>query len=108
MKVWLTASLIGVLVMGAVLFYGFVWGDFSGEGSQLLAMPWGIVSLIDVYLMFFLFSGWVFYREKSKLVALLWFVLTLVLGALTAYFYTFLALIRSRGDWQRFWLGRRG
>lgn len=65
MKLAKIISLLGVLAMTAVLIYGFTVGDFSGEGSQLLSMPWGIVSLVDLYTGFVLFSGWIIYREKS-------------------------------------------
>jgi hypothetical protein len=38
--------------MTAVLIYGFTVGDFAMEGKQLLSMPWGIVSLVDLYVGF--------------------------------------------------------
>ncbi|MBN1955937.1 MAG: hypothetical protein JW900_12935 [Anaerolineae bacterium] len=45
-------AVVGILAMGGVLIYGFTVGDFSGEGQQLLSMPWGIVSLVDLYVGF--------------------------------------------------------
>ena len=48
MKIAKTISFLGMLAMTAVLIYGFTVGDFLGEGSKLLAMPWGIVSLVDL------------------------------------------------------------
>ena len=100
-------SLLGLLSMTAVLIYGFTVGDFSGEGGQLLSMPWGIVSLVDLYVGFALFSGWIVYREKSAVRSVVWVVLMMILGFWTASLYTFLALQASDGDWQRFWLGQR-
>ncbi len=50
-------ALLGVAVMSAALFYGFATGDFFGEGRQLATMPWGIVSLVDLYTGFVLFSA---------------------------------------------------
>ncbi|HOU15458.1 MAG TPA: hypothetical protein PKZ84_20315 [Anaerolineae bacterium] len=47
MKLAKIVSILGVLAMTTALVNGFTRGDFSGEGSQLLAMPWGIVSLND-------------------------------------------------------------
>ncbi len=72
MKIAKIISLLGVIAMTAVLIYGFTVGDFLREGSQLTAMPWGIVSLVDLYTGFILFSGWIIYREKSLPVAILW------------------------------------
>jgi len=107
MKLAKLTALLGLLAMTAALIYGFTVGDFSGEGSQLLAMPWGIVSLVDLYTGFILFSGWILYREASAARALPWVVAMMILGFWTASLYALLALIRSQGDWQRFWLGAR-
>jgi hypothetical protein len=99
-------ALLGLLAMTGVLVYGFLVGDFAGEGRQLLSMPWGIVSLVDLYVGFFLFSGWIVYREGVTARAAVWVVLMMVLGFWTASLYVLLALQAGSGDWQRFWLGR--
>lgn len=100
-------ALLGLLAMSGVLVYGFAIGDFSGEGSVLLSMPWGIVSMVDLYTGFILFSGWIIYRERSAIRAVLWVVAMMVLGFWAGSLYALLALNRSRGDWKRFWLGDR-
>jgi hypothetical protein len=97
---------LGAAAMAAVLIYGFTIGDFAAEGSQLLSMPWGIVSLVDLYVGFALFSGWIIYRESSPARALVWVVAVLVFGFLTASVYALLALRSSSGDWRRFWMGK--
>jgi hypothetical protein len=107
MKMAKVVALLGTLAMAGVLIYGFTVGDFTGEGNVLLSMPWGIVSLVDVYVGFILFSGWVVYRERSLARAIVWVFLIMVLGNFTAGLYTFLALQASGGDWGRFWMGRR-
>lgn len=96
----------GLLAMSAILVYGFTVGQFTVEGSQLLSMPWGIVSMVDLYVGFSLFSGWIVYREKSILSSLTWILLMMVLGFWAGSLYTLLALYRSRGNWQQFWMGR--
>jgi hypothetical protein len=100
-------ALIGVLAMGSALIYGFAVGDFSGEGNALLRMPWGIVSLVDVYTGVVLFSCWVVFRERSVPRSAIWIVLVIVLGFFAAALYTLVALISSDGSWERFFLGRR-
>jgi len=107
MKIAKAVALLGVLAMTAVLVYAFTTGDLAGEGSVLLSMPWGIVSLVDLYVGFMLFSGWIVYREQSLVRSVVWVVLMMVLGFFTASLYVFIALQRSDGDWRRFWLGRR-
>jgi len=106
MKLAKLISVLGVLAMTAVLVNGFTRGDFLGEGSQLFAMPWGIVSLVDLYTGFVLFSCWIIYREKSLPVAILWTIAMMTLGFFAGSLYAFVALQSSNGDWRKFWLGK--
>jgi len=105
MQIAKVIALLGALAMGGALLYGFVAGDFVEEGGDLLSMPWGIVSLVDLYVGFVLFSGWIVFRENSLTRSIFWVVLMMVLGFFTASLYTFIALHTSRGDWKRFWMG---
>jgi len=107
MRLAKTIAFLGLVAMTAVLIFGFMVGDFGREGRELLAMPWGIVSLVDLYVGFTLFSAWIVYRERSFWPSLIWVVLMMVLGFFTASLYTLIALQRSGGDWKRFWMGRR-
>jgi hypothetical protein len=107
MKIAKIISLAGLLAMTAVLIYGFTVGDFSAEGARLVAMPWGIVSLVDLYVGFALFSGWIVFREKALLPSIIWVILMMVLGFWAGALYTFLALRSSGGNWKRFWYGKR-
>ncbi len=99
-------SVLGMLAMTAVLIYGLTIGDFMSEGSKLFAMPWGIVSLVDLYTGFTLFSAWIIYREKSLPAAIIWTIAMLTLGFFAGSLYAFIALQNSNGDWHKFWLGR--
>lgn len=107
MKLAKFVSFLGVLAMSAVLIYAFTTGDFGTEGRALLAMPWGIVSLVDLYVGFTLFAGWIIYREQSPLRAAVWILLLMVLGFFTGSLYTLIALYTSKGDWTRFWQGKK-
>jgi len=107
MKLVKIVSLLGLLAMTFVLIYGFVVGDFLSDGAELLSNPWGIVSFVDLYVGFILFSGWIIFREKSILTAIIWVFFMMVLGFFTGALYTFLAVQKSNGDWRRFWLGDR-
>ena len=106
MKIAKAVALLGLLAMTGILIYGFTVGDFSGEGKVLLSMPWGIVSLVDLYVGFILFSGWIVYREKSLVRSIVWIFFMMVLGFFTASLYTLIALQTSGGDWKRFWMGK--
>jgi hypothetical protein len=100
-------SFLGILVMTGGIIYAFAVGDFLTEGSKLLSMPWGVVSMVDLYTGFLLFSGWIIYREKAVLPSIIWVFFMLTLGFLTASVYTFIALMKCGGNWKRFWLGNR-
>ena len=107
MRVAKTLALIGLLAMSAILIYGFSIGDFSNDGAKILGNPWGIVSLVDLYTGFLLFSMWIVFREKSVLRSVLWVILMMVLGFFTGSLYTLIALLTSNGDWKVFWMGKR-
>jgi hypothetical protein len=107
MKIAKAISLLGLLAMTLALIYGFTAGNFGEDGAALLSNPWGIVSIVDLYVGFILFSGWIIYREKSALRATIWVFLMMVLGFFTGALYTYLALQTSGGNWQRFWMGTR-
>ena len=106
MKTAKAVSLIGLLAMTTVLLYGFTVGNFLEDGRELLSNPWGIVSLVDLYVGFILFSGWIIYREESIVRTIIWVFFMMILGFFTGALYTFLALQASGGDWQRFWMGK--
>jgi hypothetical protein len=106
MKVAKIVAMLGVLAMGTMLIYSFAVGDFGGEGKELLAMPWGVTSIVDVYTGVSLFSIWVVYRERSLPRSLAWIAGFIVLGFFAVSVYTLLALQNSAGDWKHFWMGR--
>ncbi|MBR0575088.1 DUF1475 family protein [Proteiniclasticum sp. BAD-10] len=100
-------SALGLLAMTAVLIYGFTIGNFSADGAKILANPWGIVSLVDLYVGFTLFSLWIAYREENKLVAALWIIAMMILGFFAGSLYVLLHLVFSKGDMARFFMGKQ-
>ena len=53
---------IGFVLMSATIIYALLFGDLMVEGPVLADMPWGLVSLVDIYLGLLLFSLWVIWR----------------------------------------------
>lgn len=105
-----TAKLIawlGLLGMTAVLLNGFINGNFGADGAALLANPWGVVSIVDLYVGFALFSVWIVFREKSLMAIIIWVILMIVLGFFAGSLYVLINLYRSQGDWPQFFLGWR-
>jgi hypothetical protein len=102
---YLTA--LGALIMASIIIYGFIAADFFTEGSIISNLYWGKVTLIDIYISFFVFFGWVVYRETSYLKIGIMLILIIVTGSLAICLYTLNALIQSKGDWKQFWIGKR-
>ena len=62
-----TVSIIGLLSMTAVLLYGFIFGNFLQMAASILSNPWGIVSMVDLYVGFFLFTIFIFHKTKKTI-----------------------------------------
>ncbi len=101
---WVAA--LGAIAMMVVLAHGFIGGDFATEGRQLLRMPWGRVSLVDLYVGFVLFSCWIVYRDGFSFASILWIAAVMMLGSLAICLYVLVTLQRSRRDWPLFFRGR--
>ena len=95
------------LIMASGLLWASLTGDLGAEGRALLELPWGILSLVEIYVGLALFFGWVFYREANRLSAALWLVAAIVLGNIVSCCYVLVAAFKSRGNASRFWMGHR-
>lgn len=107
MKIAKGLALLAFLAMTVVLVFAFTKGNFFEEGAKLLAMPWGIVSMVDLYSGFTLFSIWIVFREKSIPLSIFWVILVMLMGFWAGALYTLLAFHASSGNWDVFWYGKR-
>ena len=98
---------ISTLIMLFMIVFSLLTGDFFEQGSILMGLVWGQMSLVDLYVGFALFSLWIVFREKAVVPSVIWVVLMMVLGFWAGAMYTLLALQSSKGDWKRFWYGKR-
>lgn len=106
-KIATILAFLAFIIMAGAIAYGFIIGDFSGEGGYMLTIPWGQVSLIDVYIGFLFICGWILYREATFLRALPWLIFMMIFGNATAGLYIFVSLVRAGGNWREFWLGSK-
>ncbi|MBN2430151.1 MAG: hypothetical protein JXQ27_01690 [Acidobacteria bacterium] len=95
------------LLMSFVIGYALIHGNFNAEGNVLTGLPWGIVSLVDLYTGFTLFVLWIFFRERSVWAKVIWMVAVMALGFAAGSLYVFVTALRSGGDWRTFWMGAR-
>lgn len=107
MKITKIIAWLGLIAMVLVLSNGFINGSFTADGGELLANPWGLVSLVDLYVGFILFSLWIAFREKTVQAKIFWIVLMMVFGFLTASLYILITAYKSKSDWLEFFLGAR-
>ena len=94
------------VLFGAILVFMLVtttWASlqqnlFEG-GAQMLASPWGWMTLFDAYLGFITFYVWVAYKERSIAARAFWFVAIMLLGniAMSAYILLKLAALPANG-----------
>jgi uncharacterized membrane protein len=88
-------AVVAAVVMAATIGYGFVSGDFAGEGSAMWALTWGRVALVDLYVGLAVFGAWVAWRERSPAAVAGWWVALVVLGNLAAAVYLVRVSFRS-------------
>ncbi|SDC49783.1 Protein of unknown function [Pelagirhabdus alkalitolerans] len=100
MKAAKMVAWICLIAMTAGLINAFVNGDFFIDGGALFENPWGVMSIIDLYVGFALFSIWIVYREKTRWKMIIWVVTMMIFGFLTGSIYVLKALYESKGDWQ--------
>lgn len=108
-KLWLPTVIagIGVLVMSLTLLRALLHGDLATEGRLLMSMPWGLMSMVDIYTGLLLFACWIFWRERYVSVASIWFLILLLFGNLASCLYILIAVLRSQGSIDRFIYGHR-
>ena len=73
--------------------------------SVIPSLPWGVVSLVDLYAGFILVGIWIFYKEKL-ISALIWFIFLMTLGNLTTAIYVIYSINKSKGDISQFFMGK--
>ena len=100
------AGVVGV-VMAAALTYGFTAGDFFADGGRLIDNPWGVVTLVEVYVGYAILAVWMVYREPSALSGVLWVIALMLIGHLVSAVYLLRAAATAKGDLHVFWNGRR-
>lgn len=89
------AAWAGVAAMAVVLTAGFAAGGFAEEGSAILGLAWGRVTMTDLGLGLLMAAAWIGWRERTPARAIPWVLAVLVLGNLTTALYLALAAGRS-------------
>jgi hypothetical protein len=107
MKIAKIIAWLGLIAMTVALLNGFINGSFTEDGAMILTNPWGIVSLVDLYVGFILFAMWMAFRGKNVLYTIFWVISIMILGFFIGALYVVIALYQSDDDWLTFFLGAR-
>lgn len=101
-------GILGLALLGLILWAAFALRDLHGgffdQVDVLTTLPWGVVTLADLYLGFVLFATLVFVTERSWLLAVLWAAPVFLLGNVWAALWfvirlPLLARLLSRPNW---------
>jgi len=86
---------ISSLVMTFMIIFSLLTGNFFEQGSILMGLVWGQMSLVDLYVGFFLVYLWIYYKESRLLPRLIWAILLIVTGSLATALYILIESYRA-------------
>ncbi len=78
--------------------YAVLTGDFLAEFNTMSTMPWLLITLLDIYVGFILFSMWVCWREQNALLALAICAAIMMLGNIASCLYVLYAVHGAGGS----------
>ena len=93
----ISVSMIGVII--------WAQNQVSLFDSPIPELPWGVVSLVDLYSGFILVCFWIIYKE-SLYKAIVWSFFVLILGNLTTAIYVIYSINKSKGNVAHFFMGK--
>jgi hypothetical protein len=74
--------LLGAAYLSGLIVWAFTQAPFWASFGHIMSMPWGYVSLVDLYLGFLCTYVVIYLNEPSKKIAFLWMVAIFFLGNL--------------------------
>lgn len=94
----LATGIVGVawLVLLSGIVYASSRASLMDGMADLLNDPWGIVTLIDIYVGGVVIAVWISLREQNKIAAALWIVAFLGLGHFISATYFLYRAMRAR------------
>ncbi len=95
------------ITIAMVLTIFWAQNQVSVFDSKIPSLPWGIVSLVDLYTGFILVGIWIFYKEKA-VSAFIWILFLMTLGNLTTAIYIIYSINKSKGSITKFFMGKNG
>ena len=98
----ISAYLISISML-SVIFWAQT--QVSLFDSIIPSLPWGIVSLVDLYAGFIFIGIWIVFKENI-FNSIVWIFFLAILGNLTTAIYILYSLKDSNGDINKFFMGK--
>ncbi len=95
MKTVRLSAWISTLIMAFMIVFSISTGSLSEQGSILMGLVWGQMSLVDLYVGFFLVYIWIYYKETKVLPKIIWAILLIVTGSLATAVYILIESYRT-------------
>ena len=87
---------VGVLALGWPIAAAFAAGaPLGAEGGEILALAWGVVTMVDLALALVLGWAWIAWREASAVRAVVWVAVVAVTGSVGVCAYLAAAAWRA-------------
>jgi len=86
---------ISSLIMTFMIIFSLLTGNFFEQGSILMGLVWGQMSLVDLYVGFFLVYLWIYFKESKLFPKLIWAILLIVTGSLATAVYILIESYRT-------------
>jgi len=87
-----------LITMTSMVLWGIFTGNWGKAISYITQEPWILVTIIDIYISFFVFYTWVFYREKSVFSKIIWLLLIIFTGSIAITLYVLIQLLKLKED----------
>lgn len=78
-------------IMAAVIVWAGSQSSITADFAAITDRPWGIVSLVDLYVGLVLVGAWMIHREKQTLARIGWIIGIVLLGNLAVGAYVAMA-----------------
>lgn len=85
----------GTAAMTAAILGALAAAPLPEDGAVIVALVWGRVTLVDIYLAFLFGWLWIAWRERSWPRAVAWGVVTVITGSLALFGYLLGASLRA-------------
>ena len=106
MSIVKTIAYMSTLIMAIVISWALTKSNIFVEGNTILALPWGIVTFVDLYIGFLYVGIWIVIREKL-LHSILWIISLFFLGNLATSIFILYCIKDCGGDFKKFFLGKK-